>query len=423
MTQEQTPAVQPEPAPTVDVQAIEERAANQARKAETHRIRELNAMGAKLPGAQEMAQRFIEDGKSVDEFRAAYLNEMPETRAIEVPDPSIGLSNGERQNYSFMRAIRALADPNDRKAQQAAAFEFECSEAAGGAGFRIPHDVLTHKRDLTEGGSGTGAEFIGEDLRGDSFIDMLRNNLALDRAGISYMMGLEGDVAIPKQTGAATAYWLANDTTAITDSTQGTGQVTMTPKNVGALSEYSRQFMLQSTVDAEAFVRNDLARVIGLEIDRVGLYGTGSSGQPTGIANTSGIGSVTLAAAAATWAEIVSLESTVATANALGGSPAYLTSFSQRGTAKTTTKDSGSGQFIWTGNEVNGYRAIASTQVAGNDWFYGDFSSLMMGMWGGLDILVDVYSQSAARITRVVAIQTLDFAVRHPGSFVLADTA
>jgi HK97 family phage major capsid protein len=48
-------------------------------------------------------------------------------------------------------------------------------------------------------------------------------------------------VTIPKQTAAATGYWLADETTAITESQQTFGQLALSPRTVGALTQISRK--------------------------------------------------------------------------------------------------------------------------------------------------------------------------------------
>jgi HK97 family phage major capsid protein len=113
----------------------------------------------------------------------------------------------------------------------------------------------------------------------------------------------------------------------------------------------------------------------------------------------------------------VALESDVATANALMGSPVYLMNAAMRGNLKTTKKDAGSGIFIMENGEVNGYPGVLSNQVAANDLWFGNFADLIIGYFSGLDLMVDPYTHSTSGTIRVVAMQDVDIAVRHPESF------
>jgi len=48
---------------------------------------------------------------------------------------------------------------------------------------------------------------------------------------------------------------------------------------------------------------------------------------------------------------------------------------------------------------------------------FGNFSDLVIGMWGGLDLMVDPYTGSSAGTVRVVALQDVDVALRNTVSF------
>ena len=272
------------------------------------------------------------------------------------------------------------------------------------------------KRDLNVGTATAGGNLVETELDAANFIDLLRNASALDQAGATVLTGLTGNVNIPRQSGSATAYWVA-ESGSPTESQQTIDQVSLTPKTCGAFTDFSRKLMIQSSIDVENMVRTDLARVLALEIDRVGLYGSGSSNQPLGLKDTTGVLTEDFAANTPTFAEVVALESDVAGANALLGSPVYVMNSAMAGSLKTATKDSGSGQFVLQGGEVNGYRAVISNQVASNDLWFGNFSDLIIAYFSGLDLMVDPYTGSTSGTVRVVALQDVDIAARHGASF------
>jgi HK97 family phage major capsid protein len=206
----------------------------------------------------------------------------------------------------------------------------------------------------------------------------------------------------------------------------------MNPKTVGAFTDISRKLMLQSSIDVEAFVRNDLATVLALAIDLAAINGSGSNNQPTGILATSGIGSVAggTNGGAPTLANMIDLETAVSVANADVGSLAYLTNAKVRGKLKQTFKNATYGDVpVWgDGNMVNGYNAAVSNQVPSNltkgtasgvcsAVLFGNFADLIIGQWGALDLMVDPYSNSTSGTVRVVALQDVDVAVRHAESF------
>lgn len=399
-----------------------------ARDAETSRIREVNAIGkqfAELTGGDsaKMADAAISSGKPIDVFRGEVLAKLAEKRPV--PTAEIGLNEREIKQFSFVRALHALANPHDRAAQDAAGYEREISNAAAKAGGKAPQGIMVPvdvlrapmQRDLVVGTSTAGGHTVSTDLLAQSFIEMLRNQMVLVRAGVTMLNGLVGSIAIPRQTSGSTAYWVA-ESGAPTESQQAFDQVTMAPKTVGAFTDFSRKLLLQSSIDVEAFVRADLVKQIGIEIDRAGLYGSGASNQPTGVKNQSGVLTKDFAANAPTYAEIVDLETQIAAVNADIGTLAYIVNATGRGALKTTEKAASTGIYLWEpGNTVNGYRVEVSNQVAANDFWFGNWADVLIGMWSGLDLTVDPYTGATSGTVRVIGLQDVDIAVRRGPSF------
>jgi HK97 family phage major capsid protein/HK97 family phage prohead protease len=371
---------------------------------------------------RDLADKAISDGISVAEFRGILLENISNNTPLETPS-EIGMTKEEVRDFSLVRAIRAMANPSDRKAQEEAAFEFECSAEAArqygkdAQGIMLPADVLRTwgKRDINSSDDST---LISEDYRGGDFIDVLRNESSVMQAGATMLRGLQGNVVIPKKTAASSAGWIATEGNAASESEFTSGSVTMSPKVIGAFTDATRLLLQQSSLDVENLIRDDLTKSIATSIDLGALAGSGSSGQPTGIANTSGINTTTFAAANPTWAEIVAMESAVANDNALTGSLAYICRPADFGTLKTTEKATNTAQFVVSpDNTMNGYNVVRSNQVTSGDFYFGNFADLLIGMYGGLDISVDPFALSTSGGVRIVALQTVDVAVRHAVSF------
>lgn len=401
--------------------------------AQRNHAAEIAAIAATIPGGAELAMKCLQAGHTVEQFQQEAIKAMANK---PLPTADIGMDKKELKQYSLVRVLNALANPTDANAQRAAAFERECSDAAAqklgkqARGFLVPFDVQA--RDLVAGTPTAGGNVVATDLLAGSFIDLLRNAMVIDSLGTRMMTGLVGNIAIPKLTGAATAYWVAENS-APTESQQTIGQVTMSPKTVGAFTDISRRLLLQSSLSVEQMVQQDLATVLGLAIQQAAISGTGASNQPTGILSTGSIGDVAggTNGLAPTWAHMVALETAIATANADVGTLAYLTNAKVRGKLKGTEKFSaGTGAPVWAdGNTpLNGYRAAVTNAVPSNltkgtssgvcsAIIFGNFADLMIGMWGGLDLTVDPYSGSTAGTVRVVALQDVDVAVRNAESF------
>lgn len=433
--------------------------------AERSRVKEISAIG-KTHNMGDIAERAVETGISVDAFRAQVLERLTAAGTLKPAEsPEIGMSKKDVEQFSFCRAMLAAMDPQN--AARVAPFEMEASRAAQDkrgdsrkereAAVTIPVDVLSRaltispdmlasaqrmyaQRDLVAGTATAGGNVVATDLLGASFIDLLRNAMILDSMGITWLRDLNGNIAIPSQTGGATGYWVAENA-APTESQQTVGQVVMTPKTVGAFTDFSRRLLLQSSIDVEAFVRADLAATLGQMIQSAAINGSGASNQPLGILNASGIGAVAggTNGAAPTYDHMVDLESAVANANADAGNLAYLTNTKVRGKLRKTQEFAGTnGRPVWTSagrgeGEVLGYRAVTTNSVPSNltkgtssgvcsALIFGNWSELIIGMWGGLDIMLDPYTGSTAGTKRVVALQDVDVALRRAASFaVMAD--
>jgi len=393
----------------------------EAAQAKAKEVAEMIALGQRTKNI-EMAQEFIANSRGLDELRSALLEKMGvQEKPLNPKDAEIGMSDKEKREFSFIRAINALAHPNSQEAQRAAGFELEVSRAAQqksgkeARGILIPADVLGFgRRDLTVGSASGGGDLVATDLMSDSFIDLLRKALVLQTAGANVMTGLQGMVAIPRQSGGATTYHVA-ESGAITESQLTVDQVTMQPRTIGALTDYSRRLLLQSSIDIENLVRRDLAQQIAIEVENQAINGTGTGSYPLGFLNVTGINTES---GYTTFADYVNAEAALSTDNALQGTLGYLMNSALRGTLKTTEKASGTnGIFVYEAdNTINGYSAYVSNSMPNNTAVFANFSDILIGFWSGLDIMVDPYTGSASGTVRVVAMQDYDVAIRHPES-------
>ena len=448
---------------------------------ERQRVAELTALGREFQ-ARDDAERAIESGAGVDEFRRTLLAKLkPAATVTPSETPDIGMSAREIERFSFCRALLVAADPGNPAFRKAAAFELECSEASRSklddgrevrkereAGITIPTDVLrampnvsaaaaqaaTQRliaramsgavyRDLVVGTASAGGNLVATDLMSGSFIELLRNKTRVIELGATVFGDLVGNVAFPRQTGGASHYWVG-ESGVPTESQASFDQVAMTPKTVGTYTDYSRRLLLQSSIDIEMFVRLDLALSLAQGIDLAALFGTGSGNQPTGVFNTSGVGAIAPATngQAPTWDHVVQMEELVAVANADMGALSYITNAKVRSKLKRTQKFSGTdGKEIWQPGreprngigEVNGYDAYVTNQIPSNlvqgsasncsGIGYGNWMDLLIGLWGGLDLLLDPYAAATSGGKRVVALQDCDIAVRRPGSFAVMKDA
>ena len=329
-----------------------------------------------------------------------------------------------------MRAFRNAAAGRD-----VGGFEREVSDEIAkrlgkeARGFYVPSDIF--KRDLVTSTDASGGFLKPTDHLGGEFVDALRPTLVTASLGARMMSGLSGDVAIPALNAKTAVGFVAENAAPAAEGAPTFRQITMSPKTVAQYVDLSRKLMMQSDPSVEQVIRDDMLRQFAAKIDEVAIEGGGSN-EPTGITQTSGIGSVAIGTngGALTYAKIVDLEKEVAVDNAMGGNMAFLTNPKVISKLRTISKQTSGveGNFIMDPNgTVLGYD-VASSNLVPSDLtkgsgtalsavIFGNFSELMIGMFGGLDVLVDPYTGSAAGTTRISMFQDVDVAVRHAESF------
>ena len=415
--------------------------------AERSRIGSITAWGEKF-GQSDLARQLVESGRSIEDAQGAFLEKLgAKQEPIDQGVGNVELNAKEQREYSLVRAINASISGNWSEAglEREISAEIERQTGKATSGFFMPHN-LEMRAPYAVGSATTGGNLVATNLLSGSFIDVLRNNALIMNLGPTMLTGLVGNVAIPRQTAATATYWVT-EASSITEAEATFDQVTLSPRQIGAKSQYSRLALQQTTPDIEAIVRNDLARVMALGIDLAAISGSGSSGQPKGILNQSGIGSVAMGTNGAALTnsstsstsgldQLIQLERAVDVANALNGNLAYLSNSKVISAIKQLKTSYG--EYLWTsvdGNtvtgtpiNVNGYPMYRSNQVSSaltkgsgtglSALIFGDFSQLCIGMWGALEVLPNPYGSGYnAGSVDIRAMQTCDIAVRHVESF------
>ena len=361
----------------------------------------------------------------------------------------VGLTDKERQSFSLTNIARHY--DGEGGTQDHAAFELEVSAAAreqqakagisDHGGFIIPTDVLRNYSDFTVDGinSRDARKAYGQrapisttsnpniqttDHLAGSFIENLRNVTAVLQAGMIMMDGLDNNVDIPGADQNAQTFWLSAEDDEVEETTLTQRIVSMSPKDVGAFIHFTRRMLQQSTVAIENMARMDLLIAHSLGIDWAALYGDGAVGKPTGILNTTGIGSVTFGSAIPTRGEIIDLRTSIASTNR-GRGVQYLGNSIMVGDLQKTDVQPGSptGQFLMNNDADrlvgNGYRE--SNQIADGDLVCGSFGDAILGMWGGLQLDRSTEQRFLRAGVTLRSIQTVDVAVRRVGSFALGN--
>ena len=359
-----------------------------------------------------MAIKAIRDGHTLDQFRGDLLD-VVENKSVAMPN----INTGSNQTFSLSRLIRA--EINNDYSQ--AGYEREvCQEEKKNyigtpRGLIVPQEALLTRTSMLSSGDIAGA--IGTQLLASKYIDIARATSSVMNAGATMIPGLNSNIAIPKNNSDVSATFIAEGS-AITESDIDVDTITLTPKLCAGTASFSKQVLQTTSPKVDELVQEGLQLQIMNRIDDSALNGNGSAPNPTGVANTTGINTkVTAGNSTMTHAESLEIIASVASNNLDTSGGVFLLHPNDAATIGSTSKDSGSGTFVYENGLIAGKRVIETTHATEGTAFFGIFRHLMIGMFGGLDIVIDPYSSSRSGIVHITATQLTDVAVAYEKAF------
>lgn len=371
----------------------------------------------------------IENMRSMEEAKARRAGKKLAIKKKEKEDQDV-------RNFSFLKVIRSqipdLQEPLDGLEKEMVDEGREEMRNAGiqTKGIIIPSKVLNagEKRNMLAGTANVGQELVPQ-VKG-SFIDMLFADLVLDSLGVKRMTGLSGTFEIPRETSSVSGAW-RGEGVAASESTPGLEDVTMEPHKYTAWTRFSRDLLIQSSIDIENYVQDRLRKAVSLEVDRVGINGSGSGSEPLGILNTSGIGAPETQADGQeiTRDLVAQLIKEVKIDDAHKGTLGFLTNPKVETDMMLAKLDSGSGRFLLenAGDPLLGYRYLTTTQCPSNltkgngsglsALIFGNFAAMSIGQWGGIELIVNPYSEDTVSKVRVSIHSWWDLLIEHAAYF------
>lgn len=346
--------------------------------------------------------------------RAEYLEDL-ERRSQATPVTGRDFERA-KADYSVMKVIqRQMGVEVDCGREMEVSQELAKIEGRSTEGFFAPYSIFERRDTITTKApaSGPGGNLVATTLMPGQFIDMLAEANPINSLGVRHLTGLVGNVDIPKQIGETEVGFFAENTD-MGETEASFDKVSLAPKHVGAYTQISRNMILQTTPDMETLLRADLARVLGLKLADVTINGAGGV-EPAGILKTVGIQKV---ATAPTEPMEVSTELADALFLANVGNVAFVVnSGEKKDIDNLLTTDGlpiGSSAYFRGANHV-----YFSKVPAANKMIAGDFSQVIIGQWGGVEILTNPYMESAYKKGNLAIriILTVDVAIRHAEAF------
>jgi len=328
----------------------------------------------------------------------------------------------EVRDYSFFKAIQGSVNGNldgiEKEMHEEAVNE---ARSAGRSinGLGIPSFLMESRANVTQGTSAIAPTAVL------AYADAMREASVFDKVGANILTGLSANTTIPV-TGASTVEW-EGEVAAANDGGTNFGKVELTPTRLAAYVNISKQLLLQNGAGAEQAIIRDLGRAVGQKMDAAIFSTANVAGAPASL-GTLTTGSITeqapYAANSSIYTDLVQAEKALAEAGGLEGNLSYVCSPALMADIKQAAQVAGVSAGFQ-GGIVNGYKTFFTNGCTKNgttsaDFFFGDFSKLYVGMFGGLDIMVDPYSEAKNGQTQLVLNQYMDWGVSNGAGFVKA---
>jgi hypothetical protein len=292
-------------------------------------------------------------------------------------------------------------------------------QAAGGQSLHVPLSVLT--RDLTSGpyppaswptaATPGGGNLVPGSLR--RYSDLLSWS-AVIQAGATVLESAGENIALADATALPPVEWL-EEVGAITPGDPTYQQKGLVPHRIAGCVSASRMLLRQAGPSLDAFFVAEIGRAISSMIDSALLVGNPAVNPPIirGIRHTTGIQPPINVGAGVGIDELLEAEMMVELQNLPITSLGWITSPSVKRILKSQPQFASGGDSTWTGLA----NPISSMSCPAGSAFYGAWEFLVLAFFGGLDVVLNPYTQSLSGQTEIVAAMYVDSTLRFPAAF------
>jgi len=371
-------------------------------------IVEIRALGSKH-NLSDMADDFIANGNSLEQFRSALLEKITNKEPLDTPDVASYVRNIRQPEYSVVRAIQGIEDVSKR------GYEWELSEELERSMPKTnPNSVILDLRTMTSAGAGASTIQTTVD---QSIQDFIQAKSVMANVNAQRFNGLVGDLQIPIGSSASGATVIATDgTTQSAETTPTLTSKTLSPTRIADVIPLSYGLLQQSSPDVESYIRRLIGNTFANTFDDQIIGGSGTGGNVEGILNTTGINTVSNGGTEVTFANWVSAISELGADNIdlsnlrIICNPANIdnlvTAVKYASTASPILdmKAEDGGKI----GEVLGYPVYATTKIAADNYIIGDFTQLAIANWGGLEIAKNDFYDDRRFISSLNAIMSFD---------------
>ncbi|MGT6238154.1 phage major capsid family protein [Escherichia coli] len=322
------------------------------------------------------------------------------------------------KTFDLNNVIRSLVDGAALGANEAeysamaAGAAMQRGRAARGGSVFVPAAAL---RAASEGNTkATLTDITDEKLLTESYVEMLLPQSVLGRLGVTVLSGLNAPIAVPKMTTSSVdAFGFVDENGAAPESKAEFANVKMAPKTFAGGNPISRQ-SLKTVPNIATLITDHINKAVRIKLEQLILSDKDNTRGPKGLVKQLVDGGRVAKKAAFSYKDF--LKEIAALTDA--GVPAQAIKFAMSGATaaelESTLKDNGVSGYIIENGKLAGYDVVTSGVIPADHIVLGDFSGIMIGEWGGLELDMDdtTYRAQSAIVPRIWV--DLDFTVVQP---------
>ena len=402
---------------------MEEKLSRSQKKNLREEISEIRQL-AKKHNLDDLGDDAIDTGMPLSQFRELVLNEISNDKPLPIGKaPMINLRNSN-ETYSISNAIRGCLNPQERGFEHEISQDYQRNqELKNEHGVIVPTEAILGTRTMTVGNLAGNVSSISD---ASKLIPFVQRTGVYSSMGLTEFAGFTADVKIPRGTSVATASFLSLDgSTDITEGTPTMDSVSFSPTSLGCFTEVSHKLLLQSSVDMDNYLRNLMSESIASKIDLAVIHGSGSSNQPTGMLNATGINSETYSSAV-TFGNLANALKTLASDGIPLSNLVWVVNPAEYSTLQVKDKGTDTGNYLLdtesNPDDINqvgtmlGYPCYVSEHVPAGEILLARPQHSALAFFGGLELDVNPFQDFQKGVVGIRAIQDFDFEVLNANS-------
>lgn len=337
--------------------------------------------------AKEEVRKLNQDMIDLKNKLESYSIDEEETRTITNKNNTI--TNNTKMEFRLLSAINKIAnnktlDEFEQQYISVGANEMRNAGVTYGGQIQLPTESRSDYSVTATSGATVATEvpFVLEPLRGKN---------VLSEMGCRIITGLKSNVKVPVMS-AINAAW-AGEVASASDGGAAISEVELSPVRLTTYVDVSKEFIALDTADAESLIRKDIVNSIQTKLEQT-ILGTGYTG-------VDGIFATPATANTTAFSGLTALEAEVEDEN-VNGKLGYVMSNKAKAVFRNMAKSSLTNELVLQGGEIDGTPVYATSNVPNKNFAVGDFSNVIIGQWGGIDLTVDPFSQATNGKIRLV---------------------